>query len=77
LDLLAEFEKRGKIMLFGKTVITFAYELGLRRFLYENSSTENSRPGDDFPWQFAKFRFAKFGQEDRVFSILSLDVGSN
>ena len=28
-------------MLFGKTAITFAYELGLRRFLYKNSSTEN------------------------------------
>jgi hypothetical protein len=28
-------------MLFGKTAITFAYELGLSRILYENSSTEN------------------------------------
>jgi hypothetical protein len=28
-------------MLFGKTAITFAYELGLRRILYKSSSTEN------------------------------------
>jgi hypothetical protein len=28
-------------MLFGKIVITFAYELRLRQILYENSSTEN------------------------------------
>ena len=26
---------------------------------------------------FAEFRFAKFGQEDRVFGDLSLDVGSD
>jgi len=56
-------------MLFGKTTITFAYELGLRRFLYENSSTEN--------FALAEFRFAKFNQEDRVFGDLSLDIGSD
>ena len=26
---------------------------------------------------FAKFRFAKFGQQDRIFGDLSLDVGSD
>ena len=64
-------------MLFGKTTITFAYELRLRRFLYENSSTENFACDADSMGSFAEFRFAKFGQEDRVFGDLSLDVGSD
>jgi hypothetical protein len=29
-------------MLLSKTVITFAYELGLRQILYKNSSTKNT-----------------------------------
>ena len=64
-------------MLFGKTAITFAYELGLRRFLYENSSTENFARNADCHCSFAEFRFVKFGQENRVFGDLTLDVGSD
>ena len=36
LDLLPGARVQGKV-LFGKTTITFAYDLGLRRILYENS----------------------------------------
>ena len=64
-------------MLFGKTAITFAYELGLRRFLYENSSTENFAHDETATGSFAEFRFAKFGQQDQFFGDLSLDVGSD
>ena len=73
-------EKTGKNMLFGKTAITFAYELGLRRFLYKNSSTENFTLVAIFTaitttsGGFAEFRFVKFGSEDRVFCDSSLDV---
>ena len=64
-------------MLFGKTVITFAYELGLRRFSDENSSTKNFARDEDCNGNFAEFRFAKFGKEDRDFGDLCLDVGSD
>ena len=65
----------GKSVFYRKIVITFAYELGLRRFLYENSSTENFTCGADSIGSFAKYRFAKFGSKDRVFGVLSSDVG--
>ena len=73
MDLPIEFEKRGKNMLFGKTTITFAYKLGLRQMLYENSCTENFTHDGIF----VKFRFSKFSQEERVFDDISLDIGSD
>ena len=62
-------------MFYSKIVITFAYELGLRRILYRFVSTEKVRIGSEQNFVFAKFRFTKFGPEDRVFGILSSDVG--
>jgi len=63
-------------MLFGKTAITFAYELGSGRFLYENSSTKFLHMMATATGSFAEFRFTNFGLKDRVFRIPSLDVGS-
>jgi len=57
-----------KSVFYSKTVITFAYELGFRRILYRFVSIEKVRIGSE-----QLFYFAKFGQEDRVFGILSSD----
>ena len=62
-------------MYYYKTVITFAYELGFRRILYRFVSIEKVRIGSEQLFYFAKFRFTKFGPEDRVFGDLRLDVG--
>jgi hypothetical protein len=61
-------------MLFGKTAITFAYELGLRRILYENSSTENFTHEIYCRGIFAEIRFPKNGLEYGVLGVRSLDV---
>ena len=61
-------------MFYCKTVITFAYELGLRRILYRFLSTEKLDLVQTSNAAFTKFKFAKFGPEDRVFDVLSSDV---
>jgi len=74
LDLLPGAGVQEKV-LFGKTAITFAYDLGLRRILYENCR-EKIFTSDSHPLcGFAEIRFAKKGQEDGVFGVLRLDVG--
>ena len=55
--------------------MTFAYKLGLRRILYRFVSIEKVRLVSNKMVVFAKFRFAKFGLEDRVFGDLSSDIG--
>ena len=62
-------------MLFGKTAITFAYELGLRRILYRFVSKKKLDLFQNSNGVFAKFRFVKFVPEDRVSGILSSDIG--
>ena len=64
-----------KSVFYSKTVITFAYELGLRRILYQFVSTEKVRIGSEQYFVFAIFRFVKFVPEDRVFGDLSSNVG--
>ena len=64
-------------MLFGKTVITFAYELGLRRFSYENSSTENFARDADCQVQFRRIYICEIRPGRSSFGYLSLDVGSD
>ena len=74
LDLLPGAGVQEKV-LFGKTAVTFAYDLGLRRFLNENCR-ENFFTSDSHPFGgFAEFRFAKNGREDGVFGVLGLDIG--
>ena len=63
-------------MFYSKTVITFAYELGLGKLyidLYLHKKLDLVQNSASI---FAKFRFAKFGLEDRVFGVLSSDVGT-
>ena len=43
LDLLLSAGVQEKVM-FGKTAVTFAYDLGLRRFLNENCREKNLHP---------------------------------
>jgi hypothetical protein len=62
-------------VLFGKTAITFAYDLRLRRILYENRSTENFEGRENASGDVAEFRFAKNGPKNDVLDVLSLDVG--
>jgi hypothetical protein len=45
----------------GKTAITFAYEVGLKSFLYEKVSTRKVTS------EFNKFRISKFKRENRLF----------
>jgi hypothetical protein len=61
-------------MLFGKTAITFAYELELRRILYENSSTKNFTHEIQHFGVFTKIRFPKISLENAVSGIRSLAV---
>jgi hypothetical protein len=61
-------------MLFGKTAITFAYELGLRQILYENSSIENFTHEIQPFGVFSEIRFPKNVLEDGVSGAQSLDV---
>jgi hypothetical protein len=74
LDLLTGAEVQEKV-LFGKTAITFAYDLGLRRTLNENCREKNFTSDSPHFVGFGKFRFAKNGQENSVFGGLSLDIG--
>ena len=62
-------------VLFGKTAITFAYDLGLRRTLNENCREKILHPILTALGGFAEIRFAKNGREDGVFGVLRLDVG--
>ena len=62
-------------MFYSKTVITFAYERGLRRILYQFVSTEKLDLVLNRMAVFAKFRFVKFGPEDRVFGDLISNIG--
>jgi len=74
LDLLPGAGVQEKV-LFGKTTITFAYDLGLRQTLNENCREKNFT-SDSHPFGgFAEIRFAKNGREDGVFGVLRLDVG--
>ena len=59
MDLLTELEKIGKNMLFGKTTITFAYEFGLRLFLYKKFIYRKLTvlPNLDFPIPASKIGF--------------------
>ena len=61
-----------KIMFYSKTVITFAYELGFYIDLYLQKKLDLVQNSVAV---FAKFRFVKFGPEDRVFGILISDIG--
>jgi hypothetical protein len=58
-------------MLFSKTAITFAYELGLRQILYENSSKENFT--HEIQW-LSYFHCPKIHLEHGVSGVRSLDV---
>ena len=62
-------------VLFGKTAITFAYDLGLRRILYENCREIFFTSNSHRLVGFAEIRFAKNSREDGVFGVLRLDVG--
>ena len=75
LDLLSGAGVQEKV-LFGKTTITFAYFLGLRRTLNENCREKNFT-SDFFTAHrgFAEIRFVKNVREDGVFGVLRLDVG--
>ena len=73
-DLLSGAGVQEKV-LFGKTAITFAYDLGLRRILYENCREKILHLILTGFASFAEIRFAKKGQEDGVFGVLRLDVG--
>ena len=73
LDLLSGVGVREKV-LFGKTAITFAYDLGLRRILYENCREFFLHPILTCLAGFAEIRFVKNGWEDGVFGVLRLDV---
>ena len=64
-----------KSVFYRKIVITFAYELRLRRILYQFVSIGKLDLVFNSIAIFAKFRFAKCGLEDRVFGDLSSDVG--
>ena len=70
-----EFRFCCKSVFYSKTVITFAYELGFRRILYRFVSKKKLDLVQNSVAVFAKFRFAKFGPEDRVFGVLISDVG--
>ena len=74
LDLLSGAGVQEKV-LFGKTAITFAYDLGLRRILYENCRENFLHPILIGFAGFAKIRFAKNGREAGVFGVLRLDIG--
>ena len=63
-----------KSMFYSKIVITFAYELGFRQNLYRFVSTEKLDLVQNSIAVFVKFKFAKFGPEDRFFGVLSSDV---
>ena len=74
LDLLPGTGVQEKV-LFGKTAITFAYDLGLRRTLNENCREIFLHPILTPFSGFAEIRFAKNGREDGVFGVLRLDIG--
>ena len=63
-----------KSVFYSKTIITFAYELGLGELYIDLYLQKKLDLVQNSTVVSAKFRFAKFGPEDRVFGILSSDV---
>ena len=74
LDLLPGAGVQEKV-LFDKTAITFAYDLGLRWTPNENCREKKLHPILTPFGGFAEIRFEKNGREDGVFGVLRLDVG--